>query len=122
MNMTRGDVPIPSAEAKRSTVEPARAAPTPRQAQKPLLPTDLVDTCIQEALACRAAATARVMIVTGADSDFHAAAKPWLDQEHDGQTYPAAESVVIADAGHMVHFEQPGRLAAAVEAFLGRHL
>lgn len=75
-----------------------------------------------EALACRAAATARIMIVTGAESDFHAAAKPWLDQEQAGQSYTVAESVVIADAGHMVHFEQPGRLAAAVEAFLGRDL
>jgi len=40
--------------AGQSTVEPARAAPTPRQAQKPLAPPDLVDSFILEALARRA--------------------------------------------------------------------
>lgn len=75
-----------------------------------------------EALACRAAATARVMIVTGAESDFHAAAKPWLAQEQDHHSYRVSESVLIEGAGHMVHFEQPGRLAEAVEAFLSPHL
>jgi pimeloyl-ACP methyl ester carboxylesterase len=75
-----------------------------------------------EALACRAAVTARVMIVTGADSDFHAAAKPWLAEERDHHSYAVTGSVVIEDAGHMVHFEQPGHLAEAVEAFLSRDL
>ena len=75
-----------------------------------------------EALACRAAATARVMIVTGAESDFHAAAKPWLDEEQDRHSYRVSESVVIPGAGHMVHFEQPRRLAEAVEAFLSPDL
>ena len=40
--------------AGRSTVEPARAGPIPRQAQKPLSPSDLVDNFIQEALVRRA--------------------------------------------------------------------
>jgi type II secretory ATPase GspE/PulE/Tfp pilus assembly ATPase PilB-like protein len=40
--------------AGQSTVEPPRAAPTPRQAQKPLAPPDLVDSFILEALARRA--------------------------------------------------------------------
>ncbi|HEY7747641.1 MAG TPA: GspE/PulE family protein [Aestuariivirgaceae bacterium] len=37
-----------------SPVEPAQAAPVPRQAQKPLSPSDLVDSFIREALVCRA--------------------------------------------------------------------
>jgi len=32
--------------------------------------------------------------------------------------FASAETVVIPGAGHMVHFEQPGALAAAVETFL----
>lgn len=40
--------------AGRPTVEPARAAPIPRQAQKPLSPSALVDSLIQEALVRRA--------------------------------------------------------------------
>jgi pimeloyl-ACP methyl ester carboxylesterase len=71
-----------------------------------------------EALACRAAITARVLVVTGEESDFHAAAKSWLDPEHGNHAYPAAESVLIPGTGHMVHFEQPGRLATAIESFL----
>jgi pimeloyl-ACP methyl ester carboxylesterase len=31
------------------------------------------------------------------------------------------EPCLIADAGHMVHHEQPERLAREIEAFLARH-
>jgi pimeloyl-ACP methyl ester carboxylesterase len=71
-----------------------------------------------EAMACRAAVTARVLVVTGAESDFHADAKSWLDEEQGNHSYPVTASLVIPGAGHMVHYEQPASLATAVEDFL----
>jgi pimeloyl-ACP methyl ester carboxylesterase len=71
-----------------------------------------------EAMACRAAIQARVLVVTGKDSEFVAAAKSWLDADQGQRLFPGAESTVIAGAGHMVHFEQPALLAVAIEAFL----
>lgn len=68
-----------------------------------------------EAMACWEKIAARVLLVTAADSEFHPA-------RHEGpaeiEAFGAAESVEIADAGHMLHFEQPAALAAAVEGFL----
>lgn len=70
-----------------------------------------------EAKACWEKITAPVLVVKGADSDFYSRAR-----EHAGpdeiDSFAAAESVDIPDAGHMVHFEQPAALAAAIEAFL----
>ena len=70
-----------------------------------------------EASACWAKITAPVLVVTGAESNFFAAAT-----DHAGpneiDAFATAESVEIPGAGHMVHFEQPGALAAAVEHFL----
>ncbi len=72
-----------------------------------------------EARACWERIEAPVLVVKGAESDFYSRAR-----EHAGpneiDSFAAAESVEIAEAGHMVHFEQPGALAAVVEAFLGR--
>jgi len=70
-----------------------------------------------EASACWAKITAPVLVVTGAESNFFAAAT-----DHAGpneiDAFATAESVEIPGAGHMVHFEQPGALAEAVEGFL----
>ena len=70
-----------------------------------------------EASACWDKITAPVLVVKGAESDFFASAR-----KHAGpnviDAFMAEESVEIPEAGHMVHFEQPGALAAAVEAFL----
>lgn len=70
-----------------------------------------------EARACWEKITAPVLVVKGADSDFYSRAR-----NHAGpneiDAFTAAESIEIPDAGHMLHFEQPGLLAAAVEAFL----
>lgn len=72
-----------------------------------------------EARACWERIEAPVLVVKGAESDFYSRAR-----EHAGpkeiDSFAGAESVEIAEAGHMVHFEQPGALAAVVEAFLGR--
>jgi pimeloyl-ACP methyl ester carboxylesterase len=64
-----------------------------------------------EAEACWSRISARVLRVCGADSEFAAAAAAWVP----GRDWPTE---VIAGAGHMVHFEQPERLAALLESFL----
>lgn len=70
-----------------------------------------------EARACWEKITAPVLVVKGAESDFFARA-----EKHAGpneiDAFTAAESIEILEAGHMVHFEQPGTLAAAIEAFM----
>jgi pimeloyl-ACP methyl ester carboxylesterase len=71
-----------------------------------------------EALACWSKITAPVLRIVGEDTDFTAAAKSWIDDSGDPPPPTGAEIVVIPGAGHMVHFEQPDRLAAAVESFL----
>lgn len=63
-----------------------------------------------EAQACWSRITAPVLRVCGADSGFRAAAGAFPGQGRPVET--------IAGAGHMVHFEQPGALAATIESFL----
>ena len=67
-----------------------------------------------EAEACWQAATAATLLVMGGQSRFarelpHASGAPM---------FVDAETVVIEDAGHMLHFEAPAALAAAIEDFL----
>jgi len=69
-----------------------------------------------EAKACWARITAPVLIVKGAESNFFTAAMNEAGP-NEIDAFAKAESIVIPDAGHMVHFEQPGALAAAVENF-----
>jgi pimeloyl-ACP methyl ester carboxylesterase len=70
-----------------------------------------------EARACWEQITAPVLVVKGAESDFFARV-----EKHAGpneiDAFIEAESIEIEGAGHMVHFEQPGALAAAIEGFL----
>jgi len=70
-----------------------------------------------EARACWEKITAPVLVVKGAESDFFARA-----EKHAGpneiDAFNTAESIEIDGAGHMVHFEQPSALAAAIEGFL----
>lgn len=67
-----------------------------------------------ESEACWHAATAATLLVTGAQSSF--ASKLPLA----GNTFETvqASTVVIEDAGHMLHFEAPAALAEAIEDFL----
>lgn len=71
----------------------------------------------REAQACWSRITARVLRVCGADSPLAGAAEVW-----PGPAGAAAvrdwRTEVVAGAGHMVHFEQPERLAAVIESFL----
>lgn len=71
-----------------------------------------------EATACWDNVTARVLLVVGEDTDFTAAAKSWIDPEESAHPFRHEQTVVIPGCGHMVHFEQPGRLAEAAAGFL----
>ena len=62
-----------------------------------------------EAEACWRAMTADVLLVSGETSGFSP------DQE-------GGEAVEIAGAGHMLHFDAPAALAAALEAFFSKYL
>ena len=70
-----------------------------------------------EAKACWQQITAPVLVVKGADSDFYSRALE-ATGPNEMELFTAAETVVIPGAGHMLHFEQPGALAIAVESFL----
>jgi pimeloyl-ACP methyl ester carboxylesterase len=70
-----------------------------------------------EARACWEKIAAPVLVVTGAESDFFSRAVSQAGPE-EIDWFTASESVEIPDAGHMVHFEQPGALAEAIEGFL----
>ena len=70
-----------------------------------------------EAIACWDKVTAPVLLVMGQDTDFTSASKTWIDPDQSQYLCQTARTLVIPDAGHMVHFEQPARLAAAIEDF-----
>ena len=62
--------------------------------------------------------TARVLLVVGEDTDFTAAAKSWIDPDESAHPFRNEQTAVIPGCGHMVHFEQPARLAEVIEGFL----
>jgi len=70
-----------------------------------------------EAQACWQQITAPMLVVKGEDSNFFSRAVDAAGPD-ELVLFTEAETVVIPGAGHMVHFEQPGKLAAAVEDFL----
>jgi pimeloyl-ACP methyl ester carboxylesterase len=70
-----------------------------------------------EARACWEKITAPVLVVKGTESEFFSRAVTQAGPE-EIDAFTAAESVEIAGAGHMVHFEQPDGLASAIEGFL----
>jgi pimeloyl-ACP methyl ester carboxylesterase len=72
-----------------------------------------------EARACWSRIEAPVLQVLGENTAFRDAAKAWLDPGGDVLQGLETETVAIPDAGHMVHFEQPAKLAKAVERFFG---
>jgi pimeloyl-ACP methyl ester carboxylesterase len=70
-----------------------------------------------EAEACWRAITADVLLVSGGASQFSLGAG-----QHQAGPWQDAQTVEIAGAGHMLHFETPTALAAAIESFLSKHL
>ena len=75
-----------------------------------------------EAEACWRAVTAPVLLVTGSLSEIGAAVGLEPKSGDPDLPFPNRRALRIEDAGHMLHFEAPGRLAAAIDAFCGEHL
>ena len=67
-----------------------------------------------EAEACWRAVTADTLLVIGGNSRF----AQDFPVTTDGRMFARNQTVVIDGAGHMLHFEVPGPLAAAIEEFL----
>ncbi|WP_418318736.1 alpha/beta fold hydrolase [Piscinibacter sakaiensis] len=75
-----------------------------------------------EALACWAAISAPLLWVEGALTDmkrFWGERYPRSDFESRLAVVPQVEREVIADAGHMLHHDQPRALAERIERFIG---
>jgi pimeloyl-ACP methyl ester carboxylesterase len=75
-----------------------------------------------EAAACWRRVTAPVLLVAGEDSTFRAAG-----HRHDGAfdfdlPFPDRSLTEIPAAGHMLHFEAPAPLAAAIRDFLANYV
>lgn len=71
-----------------------------------------------EARACWSRVTAPALLVSGRDSEFLHTAGSWVDGSPEMLPPETARRAVIPEAGHMVHFDQPALLAAAIERFL----
>jgi pimeloyl-ACP methyl ester carboxylesterase len=74
---------------------------------------------LQEAEACWRAITAACLWVQGAETETPKHLRlSAADVEARLATFPNLQRVTIPDAGHMLHHDQPERLAAVVEEFL----
>jgi pimeloyl-ACP methyl ester carboxylesterase len=76
----------------------------------------------EEALACWAAISAPLLWVEGALTDIavHWGGRyPRSDFESRLAVVPRVERVVLADAGHMLHHDQPEALAGHLQRFIG---
>jgi pimeloyl-ACP methyl ester carboxylesterase len=71
-----------------------------------------------EAAACWENVSAPVLLVAGEDSAFSDALSPLIDASPGARPFPNQQTATISGCGHMVHFEQPRRLAQAVERFV----
>jgi pimeloyl-ACP methyl ester carboxylesterase len=74
---------------------------------------------IDEAIACWRRITAPVLLVTGKDSHIPA----WMKDDAVGieerkAAYRDLREVELEDCGHMMHHDQPARLARLIESFL----
>jgi pimeloyl-ACP methyl ester carboxylesterase len=71
-----------------------------------------------EAEACWREVRAPVLLVAGADSKVLEAVGVLLSDDGLALPFPDRRTRIIDACGHMVHFEAPGPLAAAIEDFL----
>ena len=74
----------------------------------------------REAEACWQRISASVLAIAGAESEFRAAAGPFLDACNGSSGN--REIVTLPGCGHMVHLEAPGALARAIERVLAEEL
>jgi pimeloyl-ACP methyl ester carboxylesterase len=72
----------------------------------------------EEAEACWREIRARVLYVTGAESRYAARLQGDADPEHMRRFITRLEPCTIEESGHMLHHDQPERLARVIEAFL----
>ena len=70
-----------------------------------------------EAEACWRNVTAPVLLVAGADSPVLEAVGGRPGDRNLPLPFPDKRTIIIEECGHMVHFEAPGPLAAAIEDF-----
>jgi pimeloyl-ACP methyl ester carboxylesterase len=75
----------------------------------------------EEAEACWREVTAPVLYVVAEQSDFLTRLGEDGRPDTMARLIRGLEPCLIPDAGHMVHHEQPERLAHAIEGFLARH-
>jgi pimeloyl-ACP methyl ester carboxylesterase len=74
---------------------------------------------IDEAVACWRRVTARVLIVSGRESGIPARMQDTPEQLAERKSaFRGHRDVELADCGHMMHHDQPQRLAAVLEDFL----
>jgi pimeloyl-ACP methyl ester carboxylesterase len=71
-----------------------------------------------EAEACWRKVRAPVLLVAGAESSVFEAVGLSPDDRNLRLPYPEPRTTIIGSCGHMVHFDAPGPLAAAIEDFL----
>jgi pimeloyl-ACP methyl ester carboxylesterase len=77
----------------------------------------------EEAMACLRRTTAPVLWVAGAHSELPGLSRMTpRELEQRKSCIARLSEAVVADAGHMVHHDQPEQLAAIIEAFLQRPL
>jgi pimeloyl-ACP methyl ester carboxylesterase len=74
----------------------------------------------EESEACWREITAPVLYVVGADSQHLAALGEDATAAHMGTLVRRLEVCTIAASGHMIHHDQPGALAAEIDAFVRR--
>jgi pimeloyl-ACP methyl ester carboxylesterase len=74
---------------------------------------------LAEVEACWARVTCPVLWVEAAQTDAHKWAGGADEIERRRRAVPRMQCAVVEDAGHMLHHDQPGRVAALIEAFFG---
>ena len=72
---------------------------------------------VEESEAIWARVTAPVLFIDAGRSIFRGA-MPEAEHLRRRAAFPQSRTVVIADAGHMLHWDAPAETAAAVKAFL----
>jgi len=74
---------------------------------------------IEEAIACWRQVTAPVLLVSGAQSEMLTRMKDSPGELAERKSaFRNRREIALADAGHMMHHDQPGRLARIIEEFL----
>ncbi len=71
-----------------------------------------------EADACWRQTKASALLVVGDESQFRPELKSWMAADGVSLPFVSSNTVTVAGAGHMIHFDQPAALATVIEDFL----